>query len=383
MNNAALDLLVESAAVQGQLATGISPSLIAARSSFSSREITALACSNTMPQSIKSPKWNREEDKFLESCLGVLSDEDMAAVLGRSVFAVHLRWSRELGLPSPSKHPAYITANQIANGIHKDIHGVTRMIDRGMLQGHMLPSVRKIRLVHRTTLLCFMTNPMNWCYFNPDQVGLKPLARRRGKNYDEEFWAYARRLIMKRKTLWADAWWSIGRVALHRRVSIAAVNKAIREGRLPATDWGNWWVLKSHATDDSIRLQTWTGKGGKGQYHSDVSARAEGFLILGNAVGLMHSEIGAMMNWQGKRVAYYLHTYRVQGKIPQIIKEHGLKVYYDAKTGKTFADWKVYRDRFPCLARLMESTEERRFTREERKYFNRVKMKAEKWRKAV
>lgn len=379
MNKAlsALDMIVESAAVQGQLDAGVAPKVVAARSSLGERAVCVF--SSGRPKKIESPKWSQAEDELLESCLGILAERDIAELLGRSPLAVRLRWKRDLALPAPSKHPDYITANQIANGIGSDVHAVMALIDRGILKGHTLPMVRTIRLVHRTTLLCFLTNPMNWAYFHPERVGLAPPDRRRGKNYDVAFWAHARRLVLKRKALWKDAWWRIGEVARFRGVSTVAINKAIRESKLPATAWGNWWVLRSHAMDSSIRLQAWSGVGGKGQYHSDISKGAEGFIVLACAVGLMYAEAGELMGWKKKRVDYFFHHFRRSGMIPHIIDEHGLFVHYDETTGGVFASWKVYADRFPRLARLMKAAETILPTGQLSKYVKRVKCKEATW----
>ncbi len=378
MNNA--DLLVETAVVHGQLSTGIPPAIVAVRSSLGGRGVAVLAGKSRVNPKLgkfKSPNWTKKEDIFLERSLGILSEEAIAEMLGRSVIAVHLRWKRDLRLPAPSKNPEIMTCNQIANGLAIDSHAALKLIQRDILPGYLLPGKDVTYVVNRIALLRFIVNPMNWIYFKPERIGTRPTGRR-GKVFDVAFWAYAKRLALKRKALWEDEWWRIGKVARYHRISCNAVNKAVRVGRLKATDWGNWWVLKSQAKDPSLQLQTWTGKGGKGQPRLQVSLRAEAFMVLAEAVGLMHSEIAVLMKWKEKRVCYFLHLMRKRGRIKQIIKENNLKVFYDRKTGKTFASWKMHRDRFPHLAKLMESIDcSLPMTRSERKYINRVKRKTE------
>lgn len=371
MNN--LDLLVESAAIQGQLSAGVSPKLVAARSSLGSRGVAVFMGRNSRCKPTRSPAWSREENEFLKSSLGNLSDEEMAAALGRSTIAVHLRWKRDMGLPAPSKNPEVMTAEQIANGLGADSKTIHRLIDRGILRGRRLPFERVTRVVNRVTLLRFIVNPMNWIYFSPARVGGTP--RRCALSYDKEFWSYARRLVRKKQKLWKDEWWRIGKVAEYHGVNHRLINKAIHEGRLKAMDWGNWWVLKSHATDPLLRF--YSGKGRKGEDKLNLSSQAEAFLILALAVGLTYSDIGALMNWKEKRVMYVLCRLRIQRRIPCVIKENKLKVLYNKKTGEGYANWRAYRKTFPHLSGFMDSLKSNPSqTRSEKKRAVRVKNKA-------
>ncbi len=374
-----LDLLVESAAVHGQLETGVSPRVIAARSSLGARGTAVLAGKDGRPGlRARSPRWAREEDDFLRSFLGVLSEQEIAEALGRTQPGVRIRWKRELSLTAPSKHPDLMTCNQIANGLGVDGKSVSLLIDRGILAGYRLPCARVMRVVKRVTLLRFLTNPMNWVYFDPKRVGRLSQKVIRGiQKYSAaaEFWAYARRLIKKRRTMWKDEWWRIGQVARHHGVQTHAVNKAIHQGKLQAVDWGNWWVLKSHATDPELVFMREYGRGS-----ITASTGAQAFLVLAEAVGLTHSETGVLMKWKKNRVMWLLKRLHLEGRIPKVVRENGLKVLYDRKTGNTCASWRMHRDRFPRLARLMASLKGRRLSRAEGKYVNRVKRKAENYK---
>ena len=261
-----LDLLIEASAVQGQLDAGIKHSVVASRSSLDGRALAVFAGRSGIERApAKSPNWTKDEDVFLRSCLGILSEKDIADALGRTVTAVHIRWNRELELTAPSKNSEVLTCNQIANGLNRDGKSIALLIDRGILEGHRLPFNDVTRVVNRTTLLRFIVNPLNWVYFDPDRVGIKNknIERRGIQNYDAEFWAHARKLVQKRKSLWDDKWLTIGQVAQKRNVSIAAVNKAIHEGKLKATDWGNWWVLRFVATSPKFQIQKYTSSLGK------------------------------------------------------------------------------------------------------------------------
>lgn len=326
-----LDLLVESAAVQGQLAGGEPPAWVAAHSSLGRRAVAVL--NGRIKQHGKSPTWSPDEDKFLKSNLGILSEEIIARRLGRTPVAVHLRWSRNLKLPPPSKVPGVITGNQIADTLGLDVHSVMKLIDRGILPGRRMPGRRVIRLVNRTTFARWAVNPTNWIYFKSQRVR------------DE----HLRKLIELRRGRWDDEWWTTGKVGrYHHSVNSRLVNRDILQGKLPAVKWGNWHVLRS----DAIRLRYFTGKGHG--HERDWSERADVFLILAHAVGFSTNAIAAMCGWKTGAVSYRLAALRREKRISPLIRKHGLKVEVNARTGELFADWKCYRSRFPRLARAMD-----------------------------
>ncbi len=258
-------------------------------------------------------------------------------------------------------------------------------MDRNILEGYQLPTdAAYTRATNRITLLRFLTNPLNWAYFDPERIGVRGPKKGHGDQcYDHAFWAHARRLVMKKKSRWNDEWWPIGKVAKYHRTVSNNINAAIHERKLQAVDWGNWRVLKSCATDPAFKPLAWRGKGGKGQYHIDVTPAAEAFMVLADAVGLYASEIGHMMGWNGKRVDYLLRLMKKSGRIPEIIKKHGLKVGYDRKTGETFGSWRTYADRFPGMVQFMESAGDRRLTIHQGKKFKRMQARADRWREFV
>ena len=61
-----------------------------------------------------------------------------------------------------------------------------------------------------------------------------------------------------------------------------------------------------------------------------------------------------MNGWSGPRVAYRVSTLRGQGQIPLLIGKYGLQIEYSAATGDLFADWRIYRHRFPHLEATIE-----------------------------
>lgn len=345
-----LDLLVEAAAVHGQLAAGANPAVVATRTTHA-RLVTVAARGHR--QGRNSTCWTKAEDAFLRENLGWLSETDIARRLGRTPLAVQIRWKRELRLPGPSCDPRIITAEQIAIGLGMDGKSVHKLIARGLLPGRRLPWNNRIcRVVDRVTLLRWITNPMHWVYFKPERVG-QPLYRRIPKRkYDAAFWQKAAALVQRRRAMWQDEWWSIGQVAAWHGVDHRLVNNAIHDGRLPAVDWGNWWVLRSDATRPGLQVVAYLGRGGAGVDRKPVSPRADAFLVLAAAVGLPRNVIGRMMKMDPKWVDYRLRALRQRGRLPWLIKAHQLPVKVDG-AGNVWADWREHRDRFPRLARAM------------------------------
>lgn len=139
MKSDELDALIDSAMIEGQLSAGINPQLVAARSGFSGRAVAVLGVRSGSAKRCKSPKWTNAEDDFLIRYLGILTDAEIAEALGRSEIGVHLRWSRDLRLPAPSKRPDYLTGEQIAAGLGMCGKSIARLIDRGLIEGHRLP----------------------------------------------------------------------------------------------------------------------------------------------------------------------------------------------------------------------------------------------------
>jgi hypothetical protein len=371
------DILIESAAVHGQLRAGVAPSRVAAQTSLGPRAVTVLAGKSV--KRAKTPPWTPEEDRFIEACMGSLTDEEIGQALGRTGHAVHIRRERELGLPVRSKRPDVMSTEQVAQGICKDGKSVHLLFDRGILPGWKMPAVMNFRLVNKTRLLMWLTNPMNWCYFDPKRIG-KKTNRRISQVYDHEFWARARRLVRRQMKLWKDEWMPIGEAARRTGIDHRLLCKRIYDGVLPATDWGNYYILKSCLTAPGLCLRKYKGRGGDKGAFKVARPQAQAFMILAEAVGLMHEEIGEMMGWKKKRVAYLLKRLHREGLVPKIIREHGLKAGYDRETGKPFASWRVYTHRFPAFARKMAGDGE---TPAERRQITKARKKTDRWREHI
>lgn len=354
-----LDALVEASAVFGELAGGVSPAVLVRRSS-DPRAVAVLA-GRVAPRRSYNVSWTPEEDAFLRRHNGWISDQEIGRRLGRTRIAVILRRKRELRLPCPANIPLWLTGEQIAQGLSIDGHLVAWLVDRGILPGHYLPyeDQRLTRVVDRVTLLRWMVNPLNWIYFKPDRVGAKwgkAWLKRHAHKYDEVFWQKARRLVLRRREGWDDEWLTPRQVAqLHGLTDPEDhkfVNTAIRKGRLPATRWSNWWILRSDATAPGLVLCTGRGKGRRGVDRGRYSPAADAFLVLAFAVGLNCNMIDPMMG-NKKQADYRLRRLKEWSRIPKLIKAHALPVKYKRRTGDLFSDWREVKRRFPCIERAM------------------------------
>lgn len=357
MSNTSLDLLVESAVIHGQLKAGVSPAVVASRTSL---KALVPAAARDFVQGC-SPAWTQAEDDFLRQHLGRLHEAEIARRLGRTVIAVHLRWKRDLRLPAPSKSPDVLTANQIANGMGMDLHTVASWIDRGLLPGRRLPMKDVTRVVGRVAFLCWLVNPENWPLFKPERVGGNaPMLHRGAQCYDQAFWAKARRLVELAQARWGDEWWTTRQAADYHGVDSQDVHRYIQLGRLSGVHvrnlsgrhghprWSPWFVRRSE-------VQQLVFKFGKGSGHElPWSEPADVFLILAKAIGLSTNAINAMCGYTTQRISYRLGFLRNKKRIPGLIRKYGLKVEYNSRTGALFADWKDYRGRFPRVARAMQ-----------------------------
>ncbi|GIK40453.1 MAG: hypothetical protein BroJett011_42860 [Chloroflexota bacterium] len=337
-----LDALIELSVTEAQLRNGTPLAWVARRSGQAAIIVQAHLQANGIE--IKpgvAPRWTEEEDEFLCKNLGWLSEEDIAQILGRSVNAVHLRWDRDLNLPAPSKHPDWIVANVIGNILTIDGHSVMKLIERGLLPARLLPGARKIRVVYRPLLWRWALNPLNWVYF-----------RNSVEDTDRITDPHLRRLIIRQKQRWRDAWWTPGQVASYYGVTDRDVNRYLRRGKIKGSArWGNWWILRSEALKEETVF--YKGKGAA-RVFADWGDDADAFIILARAVGMTWEAIGSLMNDpQGRRVGHRIRTMHLEGEIPALIAKYDLNIKYNLKAMLLLADWRDYRDRFPALTRIV------------------------------
>ncbi len=192
----------------------------------------------------KSRQWSASDDAFLRNNLGKLTEAELAKKLGRTVTAVHLRWSRDLQLPAPSKAPGILTAHDVARALGVDAHKTCHWVDVGFIKGRQMAGGRKIRLINREDFEAWALEPMNWMYFDIQAVQDADLKLK----LDEAVKA------------WGDEWWSTPQVAKYHKVTTGDVKRLIQDGRIKATQimvsyggrhpnmsWKLWFVRKSEA----------------------------------------------------------------------------------------------------------------------------------------
>lgn len=239
-----LDDLLELAVAGAEIEAGLPPAVVQARSGL---PVVCLAMRRGVSSPAKAPQWTEAEDRFLEAHLGVLEEAEIALRLGRSQNSVHLRWTRNLHLPSPSKHPDYLTGSRIARKLGADVHKVCSWIDRGLLEGEIVAGGRKIRRVRKDTLLAWLLQPMNWIWFDWEKIR-DPLLRKR---------------VEAARQAWGDEWWTTVQVAACHGVDTCDVLRYIYLGRIQAVQalhkggrdkggWGYWYIRKSEATRESL-----------------------------------------------------------------------------------------------------------------------------------
>lgn len=332
-----LDSLLDSIVSTAQVEHGVAPALLHAR-------VRGRAAILARPQTQRRPRaeWMPHEDDFLRQQHGTLSEAEIGAALGRTPAAVHIRWKRELRLTPPRRNPQLLTAEHVAMGLGMDGKSIHRLMDTGLMPCRRLPSDLGgvCRVIERRVLLAWIVNPEHWCYFTPQRVGAKIPRGQRGFTsvYDESFWAPARRLVLLRLARWEDTWLTPGQVGRLLGKHTHLINREILAGRLPATRWGNWRIKRSAVHNATLRFDT------RGQ-----NRRADAFMVLASAVGLVPTEIAPLMAFTAKHVDHRLRYLRRTKKLKSIAQSAGVEY----RRGVLFAPWRAHVQRFPRLARVM------------------------------
>ena len=327
-----VDALIESVVAQAGLESGIAPAVLAARGM------------RVMPVMVEeyrrsgwANRWTPEEEQFLREQIGLMSDAEIGAALGRSAFAIKIHRQRK-GIPAHSKRPGWLTGNGAAKALGVDVHNIMRLCRRGILPHQVMPGERGILMVKKKILYRWAVNPMNWVYFRLEKVRDARL----------------RRMLELKQARWDDEWWTIGQAAAWHGADDKVLNNAFHDGRLRGRQWGNWWVLRSEATRPGVHF--WRGKGSN--VTVEWSEAMDAFLVLGRAVGISCNALDRMTrnknSVKSSNSDYRLRILRREGLIPGIIEKYGLEVEYDSERGVMWADWREHRERFPAVARAMD-----------------------------
>lgn len=328
-----IDVLVEAAELAGLAGTVPTVWLVAQNPRMAA---VVGAGDGSRPRGPKALPWSQAEDEFVKANLGYLSDAEMGRALGRSAVAVHLRWKRDLRLPTPSKTPGWITPNRVARALRIDAKCVLRLVRDGVLPAEPLPwRNHGVYLAYRLRIVTFYRwaiNPRHWVYFRPARV--RDL--------------HLRRLLELKAARWGDAWLTPSQVAAMHGVDHTDVNRYIRAGKLPAVRWNNWRILRSDA--ERVRFAKGRGTG----HENTWSPAADAFMLLARAIGLSTNAIGGLVHLSSQMVSYRLRELCADpAEALRLAQAHGIDLRITS-AGQLFADWRLYRRRFPAVARALD-----------------------------
>jgi hypothetical protein len=251
----------------------------------------------------KSPMWSLEEDQYLRENLGWMTDAEIGEQLGRTQIAVHLRWSRDLRLPSPSKAPDVVTAHQAAAMLGIDGHKIAHWVDVGLIPGRVMAGGRRIRLIKRITFMVWACAPRNWVYFDITKVNDPHL----------------KRLLKLEQKRWGDEWWTTPQVARYHGVNVGDVKRYIKLGylhsfRSPVSyggrhhngAWSLHFILKSEATRKGFKF---VRQGDFQEHQSKLTPRGLKWIRKALRMGWTYDAIGRSMKVCGQTVSNWVYRY--------------------------------------------------------------------------
>ena len=291
----------------------------------------------------RPPDWTEEEDRIIREWLPHLGYAAVGEMLGRSANAVKIRSVRVARGQSPSRNGIYYTGNKIAEALNHDIHQVMAWHRRGLIKLERAPvKERLIMHIRRDDLLAWAVNPMNWPYF------LYTESFRIRKIRDPKI----ARMVEMRRRRWGDEWLSIGEVAKLLGVHSHDVNRVfIKQGKYRGrkVKWHNWMFVRSDVLDARISFLR-----GKGQGHESLkwTSAAYDFMLLSLAVGIGNVPTQTMM---GNVVTFEaqtkLRSMQADKKLRPLARQLGIEVRRRNGEIRLFADWRMYKHRFPSIAR--------------------------------
>jgi len=321
-----IDTLLNQAVIEGEIESGAPVALLIAQCgdlSISSDVVSG--------RPARSNRWTEAEESFVRNNLGILAEDEIAKILGRSPIAVKLRRYRCLEMPPASDHPEYYNGRAAARTLGVDDHTLIKLLELGKIPYWRLGG-RETYMMRRVSLWRFAVNPMNWCYFWRSVQDLRRIID-----------PHLRRLIARQKERWDDEWWTPGQVAEYYGVGHTDVNRYIHSGRLERTaKFGNNWVLRSEATKEGIYFVK-----GKGKWRPEWSEAADCFILIARSLNVFYCEMAGMMKMAEKSVAARRRVLHHDGLVQQLIDKYGLEIDYDPATGEVKASRETYGWMFP------------------------------------
>ena len=306
-----LDELVDLAVSEAELADGVAPSIVAARSKMSLNAVDRLAARpgkfGRRPRAeAAATRWTPAEQRFLRRQMPFLGVPGLARVLGRSKVAIKIRAQRT-GVPGASRTPGILTARKAGWMLGCCAKKIIRLIDEGKLPGWSVPGHHpggngELHLIRETALFAWAVNPENWPYFKQAKVRHPRL----------------KRLLARQAQRWKDEWLTTGQAAELAGVHFNDVNRQIsRLGKLPGVKHGQWYVRRS----DIERYTFHKGKAGRErELEGYWTARADAFLVAAWLAGMEWVVIGRLMGWKAKRVCYRFQCLVEKDQVRRILQ---------------------------------------------------------------
>jgi DNA-binding CsgD family transcriptional regulator len=167
----------------------------------------------------RSRDWTDDELRQLrEGCAAMMTDIEIAIMLGRSEMAVHIKRER-LRIPVVRRTPGWLSANQVRMRLGlNDQRPIIGWIQKGLVLGRLLPQGSTCWMVHEVSMRRFVTRPENWPYFNTEKVRDPHL----------------KRLIALSKERWGDEWMTASQVSSLFGLNQSDINRFVRMGRIDA-----------------------------------------------------------------------------------------------------------------------------------------------------
>jgi hypothetical protein len=268
----------------------------------------ALVVSAVVSQSIKAnprqrpANWSEDEIKFLRENAGILDDEEIGKVLGRSANGIKVFRVRQGLLSISRQSSAWITGNKVAKLLGIDAHKVVYWCRSGLLPARLRlheESGREYFIIKREALKRWCVNVQNWVYFD-------------WRNIQDE---HIHRLCELRSQRWGDEWWNTTRVADYHGVDVGDVKRLIARGEIASyrpehslggrnfcNTWRNHFVLRSEATRADLVFYKKRGKPG---ISKKFSAGFDAFVLKArNELHLEWDVISRMMKTNKKSCQY-------------------------------------------------------------------------------
>lgn len=330
-----IDSLINGAIARAAIESGATPRVLLARGDGAAM----LAFGQRRKWSINSARWSKEDRRFLVENIGRMTDGEIGAALGRTAVAIKIKRQR-WGLAAHSKRPGWLTGHGAAKVLGSDIHSIMALTARGILPHVILPGRRGIIGVRKLQLYIWAVNPMNWIYFKRENVTDPHL----------------RRLLELQAERWDDEWWTTAQTADWHGVDFQDVQRYVEHGKIEATKWGNWHILRSEATRPGLLIPKGKGAG----LDFDWSDEGEAFILLALAVGFSVNMVGVMAGgWAPQRVTFRLKSLWKYDQVEDLIEKYDLRIRlapgkgYDGRPA-LLADWREHPGRFPRLDRSMD-----------------------------